>query len=216
MKLTQLPLDNRLILKQELLTSIASLPRKGNNLPDSPITDLNLDQETRTEIDNLTKALENLNPTPKPLLYGLSLLDGSWRLLYSTGQEIRRLEVLPFGFKLGKIFQNIDLASASFENKAFLEDRFSLLKGYVRVTATFEPELSLNTGLPDRKINVNFLQRFLSIQKLVGFGTPMLDPVKVVSARNPVGRTPSLEITYLDDTLRIGRGGEGSLFILTR
>jgi hypothetical protein len=216
MKLSQLPLDNRLILKQELLNLIASLPRKANSLPDSPITDLNLDQETRIEIDNLTKALENLNPTLKPLLYGLSLLAGSWRLLYSTGREIRNLEALPFGFKIGKIFQNIDLDSASFENKAFLEDKLGLLKGYVRVTATFEPELSPNTKLPDRKINVNFRQRFLAIQKIAGLATPMLDPVKVVEAKNPVGRIPNLDITYLDDTLRIGRGGEGSLFILTR
>ncbi|MGL4881793.1 MAG: PAP/fibrillin family protein, partial [Waterburya sp.] len=27
---------------------------------------------------------------------------------------------------------------------------------------------------------------------------------------------PSLNVTYIDDDIRIGRGGDGSLFILTR
>jgi hypothetical protein len=40
--------------------------------------------------------------------------------------------------------------------------------------------------------------------------------MRVVEARNPVGRIPSLKITYIDETMRIGRGGDESLFILTR
>ncbi|MFM1843185.1 MAG: hypothetical protein RLZZ490_1927, partial [Cyanobacteriota bacterium] len=42
------------------------------------------------------------------------------------------------------------------------------------------------------------------------------DPAKVVAAKGPEGRVPFLEITYIDDDLRIGRGGEGSLFVLSR
>ena len=38
----------------------------------------------------------------------------------------------------------------------------------------------------------------------------------VTEARNPSGRIPSLNITYIDETMRIGRGGDGSLFILTK
>lgn len=37
-----------------------------------------------------------------------------------------------------------------------------------------------------------------------------------MKARNPQGRIPSLTITYIDETMRIGRGGDGSLFILTK
>ncbi|MEL7421097.1 MAG: PAP/fibrillin family protein, partial [Cyanobacteria bacterium J06555_3] len=50
----------------------------------------------------------------------------------------------------------------------------------------------------------------------LGLKTKLLDPVKVVEAGNPEGRIPSLDITYVDETMRIGRGGDGSLFILTR
>lgn len=210
------PINNRLAIKTELLSLIESLPRNLWNLPDSPITDLKLPPATVAKIESLTQSLEAVNPNLQPLLYALPLLDGSWRLLYSTAREIRALEKLPLGLKVGQIFQNIDLATASFENKAFVKHSLGLLQGYVKVTATFEANLDQYNRLPDRRINVNFQERFLAIQRVLGWLTPMLDPFKVVAARNPVGRTPTLDITYLDDTVRIGRGGEGSLFILIR
>ena len=91
-----------------------------------------------------------------------------------------------------------------------------MLSGYVRVTATFDPEKPGNEQLPNQKINVDFKQRFLGIEQILGIKTKLFDPIRVVEARNPIGRIPSLNLTYIDDTMRIGRGGDGSLFILTR
>jgi hypothetical protein len=54
------------------------------------------------------------------------------------------------------------------------------------------------------------------VQRLLGIKTPNLDPAKVVPAKAPEGRVPFLEITYIDEDLRIGRGGEGSLFVLSK
>jgi hypothetical protein len=76
--------------------------------------------------------------------------------------------------------------------------------------------LETEDKLPDRKINVDFKQRFLSITKVLGIKTKFLEPFRVVQAQNPQGRIPSLNITYIDETMRIGRGGDGSLFILTK
>lgn len=67
-----------------------------------------------------------------------------------------------------------------------------------------------------KRINVYFNKRYLSIKKIFGIDTPQLNPFKVVSANNPAGRVATLDITYLDETLRIGRGGDGSLFILNK
>ena len=66
------------------------------------------------------------------------------------------------------------------------------------------------------KINVNFDKRYLAIEKIVGINTPKLNPFKVVAANNPQGIIATLDITYLDETLRIGRGGDESLFILQK
>ena len=209
-------IQNRLVIKQNLLSEIENLKSNLKTLAGSPVTDLEIQPEKVESIAKLTLALEKLNPFPRPLLYATNLLDGAWLLQYSTAREIRSLKRLPLGFLVGKIYQVIDLNNASFENKAWVRHSSGLLSGYVRVTATFEPALQEDDRLPDRIINVNFKQRFLGIKKILGIETSLLDPFKVVEARNPSGRIPSLNITYIDETMRIGRGGDGSLFILTR
>lgn len=183
---------------------------------DSPLTDLEIKPQKAQVIESLTQALEKQNPFPRPLLYSGSLLDGAWLLQYSTAREIRSLKRLPLGFLVGKIYQVIDVNNASFENKAWVQHSSGLLSGYVRVTATFKPAIDEDEQLPNQKINVNFQQRFVGIHQVLGIKSRLLDPVRVVEAKNPPGRIPSLDLTYIDETMRIGRGGDGSLFILTR
>ena len=207
--------QNRLKVKQNLLAEIKELQNNLQTLDGSPITDLEISQKKVQKIEALTVNLENLTPFPRPLSYASQLLDGAWLLEYSTAREIRSLSRLPFGFLVGKIYQIIDIKTASFENKAWVEHKTGLLSGYVRVTATFEPA-SKGEELSNQKINVDFKQRFIAITKILGIKTKILDPLKVVEAKNPQGRIPSLDITYIDETMRIGRGGDGSLFILTK
>ena len=211
-----LQIENRLTIKQNLLQEIDTLKKNLNTLTDSPITDLEIPEQKVQHLATLTVALEKLNPFPRPILYSANLLDGSWLLQYSTAREIRSLKRLPLGLQVGGIYQIIDVNGASFENKAWVQHSSGLLSGYVRVTATFEPALQGNDQLPSQRINVDFKQRFLGINQILGLKTNFLDPVKVVEARNPQGRIPSLDVTYIDQTMRIGRGGDGSLFILTK
>ncbi len=208
--------QNRLEVKQNLLAEIKELQNNRQALAGSPIIDLEIGKKRVREIEALTVNLENLTPFPRPLSYGSQLLDGAWLLEYSTAREIRSLRRLPLGFLVGKIYQIIDIQTASFENKAWVEHKTGLLSGYVRVTATFEPASTEDEQLPNQKINVNFRKRFIAITKILGIKTKILDPLKVLEARNPEGRIPSLDITYIDETMRIGRGGDGSLFILTK
>jgi hypothetical protein len=208
--------QNRLTVKQQLLKKIKSLKNNRKALKNSPITDLEIPKQQVEEIKMLTQALEKNNSFFRPLLYATNLLEGAWLLQYSTAREIRSLRSLPFGLMVGEIYQTIDVNNASFENKAWVEHSSGLLSGYVRVTANFEPALETEDKLPDRKINVDFKQRFLSITKVLGIKTKFLEPFRVVQAQNPQGRIPSLNITYIDETMRIGRGGDGSLFILTK
>ncbi|VEP13300.1 PAP_fibrillin [Hyella patelloides LEGE 07179] len=209
-------IPNRLTIKQNLISEIEELKSQTSTLVDSPITDLEIQPQKVQLISSLTQALEKFNPFPRPLLYASNLLDGIWLLQYSTAREIRSLKRLPLGFLVGKIYQIIDINHASFENKAWVQHSFGLLSGYVRVTATFEPSKQGDDQLPNQKINIDFQQRFLGINQILGIKTDLLDPIRVVEAKNPTGRIPSLNLTYIDATMRIGRGGDGSLFILTR
>lgn len=205
---------DRLSIKQKLLEEIERLGKEQPTL--TPLTDLDIPPQSVSAITAITEELEALNPFPQPLLSAEKLLNGAWLLQYSTAREIRSLKCLPLGFQVGQIYQTIDVNEASFENRAWVEHRWGGLSGYVTVTATFEPAKNAEDRLSDQRINVNFQQRFLGIQRILGIQTNWLDPMRVVEARNPVGRIPSLKITYLDETMRIGRGGDESLFILTR
>jgi len=199
---------NSLSLKEQL----QALLEKIQPQDDSPVTNLTLDESLVEEIEQLTVEVEKVNPNPQPLINAISLLNGKWLLQYSTAREIRSLSSLPLGLRIGKVYQEINVENKTFFNLAFVKHPLGLISGSVKVTANFEPAPEDST----KRINVQFENRYLSIETIIGISTPMLNPFKVVPANNPQGRIPSLEVTYLDETLRIGRGGDGSLFILKR
>ena len=203
---------NHQILKEKLQATIKKIKPKSDG---SPITNLKLDKSLVAEIEQLTTELESLNPHPQPLLHATTLLEGAWQLQYSTAREIRSLDSLPLGLQIGKVYQVINIADKLFFNIAQVQHPLGLISGYVKVTANFEPAIDISNTI-DKRINVDFDKRYLAIEKIAGINTPKLNPFRVVAANNPQGRIATLDITYLDETLRIGRGGDGSLFILNK
>ena len=203
---------NNQLLKKKLQETIKNIQTINDG---SPVTNLKLDKTLETEIEQLTKELENLNPHPLPLLYTPNLLEGTWQLQYSTAREIRSLDSLPLGLKVGKVYQVINVGNKEFFNLAQVQHPLKLISGHVKVTASFEPAIN-TSGLADKRINVYFDQRYLAIEKIVGIATPKLNTFKVIKANNPRGRVATLDITYIDETFRIGRGGDQSLFILNK
>ncbi|MGD1715533.1 PAP/fibrillin family protein [Hydrocoleum sp. CS-953] len=203
---------NNQILKEKLQATIKNIQTRNDG---SPVTNVKLEKTLEQEIEKLTKDLESLNLHPQPLLYTPNLLEGSWQLLYSTAREIRSLDSLPLGLKVGKVYQVINVANKEFFNIAQVQHPMKLISGYVKVTASFEPAIN-TSGLADKRINVYFDKRYLAIEKIVGIDTPKLNPFKVVKANNPQGRVATLDITYIDENFRIGRGGDESLFILNK
>ncbi|MEH2279014.1 MAG: PAP/fibrillin family protein [Nostoc sp.] len=206
-------MNNQLLIKEKLQAKLEKIQTKSDG---SPVTDFKLDKTLAEEIEQLTTELESVNPNLNPLLNATYLLDGAWQLQYSTAREIRSLVSLPLGLKLGKVYQVIDVANKLFFNLAKVKHSLGLVSGYVKVTASFEPAKEVSEPLANKRLNVYFDKRCLSIEKIIGINTPQLNQFKVVPANNPTSRTATLDITYLDETLRVGRGGDGSLFILSK
>ena len=90
--------------------------------------------------------LEDRNPIPHPV-EAVDKLNGNWRLLYTTSQELLQIDRFPF-LKLGQIYQYIQASTAKIYNIAEVSG-VPYLEGIVSVVAGFEP-------LSDRRVKVNF------------------------------------------------------------
>ncbi len=173
-----------------------------------------------TELDNqavlaAVTQLEERNPTPQPLS-APEKLGGLWRLLYTTSRDLLRIDQLPL-LKLGQIYQYIDANTATIYNIAEVYG-LPYLEGTVSVAAKFEP-------VSERRVNVRFERSIIGLQRLIDYRSAeyfiaQLEAGKKfmaidfnITAREQKGW---LEVTYLDDDLRIGRGNEGSVFVLTK
>ncbi|MDX2240650.1 MAG: PAP/fibrillin family protein [Leptolyngbyaceae cyanobacterium bins.302] len=159
--------------------------------------------------------LEDRNPTPRPV-EAVELLDGDWRLIYTTSRGILGLDQVPL-LNLGQVYQSIRAAQAKLYNIAEVYG-LPLLEGIVSVAASFVPA-------SDRRVNVRFDRSIVGLQRLIDYQTPQafIDQIEAgekfraidfaITNREQRGW---LDITYLDQDLRIGRGNEGSVFVLTK
>lgn len=172
------------------------------------------------EIDNVRvlsaiQELEDTNPTRKPL-EAKNLLQGDWRLLYTTSKGILGLDRFPL-FKLGQIYQCIRVSEAKVYNIAEIVG-LPMLEGLVSVAATFEP-------VSESRVNVIFERSIIGLQRFFSYNTPKKFIQQIESGKKflpldfKITRGEQkgwLEITYLDEDMRIGRGNEGNVFVLTK
>lgn len=160
--------------------------------------------------------LEDRNPTPRPV-EATELLEGNWRLLYTTSNDLLNLGRLP-AVPLGQIYQCIRTATTSIYNIAEVSE-LPLLEGLVSVVARFEP-------VNERRINVKFERSIVGLRRFIGYQSPnhFIQQIEAGSKFFPAldfdidnrERKAWLDITYLDSDLRIGRGNAGSVFVLTK
>lgn len=163
--------------------------------------------EKKQAIHGLIERLETLNPLAQPAAH-LEQVEGTWELLYSTitimGTKRSKLGLREF-VKIGDMQQSIDVASARAVNTvAFSVTGFGLVKGQLRITASFQP-------VTDSRVAVTFEEAVLEpeqLQKLFQKHYAML-----LSIFNPDGW---LDITYVDARFRVGRDSNGNVFLLRR
>lgn len=167
-----------------------------------------------TILSSLTQ-LEEFNPNPRPLDVP-ELLEGNWRLLYTSSDELLGIGRFPL-LKLGQIYQCIRVGDRKVYNIAEVQS-LPFLDGIVSVAAEFEP-------VSDQRVNVKFNRFIIGSQRLIGYQSPdrLIGDIErgkkfialdfSLQARDQKGW---LDITYLDEDLRIGRGNIGSVFVLTK
>ncbi|MFN6487079.1 MULTISPECIES: PAP/fibrillin family protein [unclassified Nostoc] len=159
--------------------------------------------------------LEDFNPTPRPV-EASNLLDGNWRLLYTTSNALLNLDRLPL-CKLGQIYQCIRVETTSVYNIAEIYG-LPYLEGLVSVAAKFEP-------VSGRRVQVKFERSIIGLQRLIEYNSPVTFIQQIEAGKKFPGIDVAinsdkqqgwLDITYIDNDLRIGRGNEGSVFVLTK
>jgi hypothetical protein len=163
--------------------------------------------------------LESRNPQPRPLTTAIDLLAGDWRLLYTSSQSLLGIDKFPL-VQLGTIYQCIRPTTNAVYNIAEVSSFMPGLNGIVSIVATFTP-------VSESRVNVQFNRSVIGFQKLIDYSTPdrlitaIENGQKFTAIDLPInrqqGRAPAwLEVTYLDESLRISRGNEGSVFVLTK
>lgn len=193
-----------MIGKEDLLAAIAPTNRG-----------ISASAEERRAILAAATRLEERNPTPEPTEAG-DLLNGDWRLLYTTSTELLGIDRFPL-LDLGPIYQCIRLEGSRVYNIAETCSPLSL-DGLVSVVAQFEV-------VSGQRLNVNFERAVFGLQRLAGYRAPStwietLDTGRRLPAIDfQIKRREQpgwIDITYLDEELRINRGNAGSLFVLQR
>jgi len=159
--------------------------------------------------------LEDYNPNRHPL-EAKELLNGNWKLLYTTSQELLRIDNFPF-LKLGEIYQCIRVQDTAIYNIAEVYG-LPFLEGIVSVVAEFE-------AVSEKRVNVKFNRSILGLQSFIGYQSPNRLISEIESGKkftavdfNIQNREQKgwLDITYLDENLRIGRGNQGNVFVLIK
>lgn len=191
--------------KTDLLDAIASTNRGLLAAP-----------EQKQDILEKVARLEACNPTPMALK-ATDLLNGNWQLLYTTSAELLGIDRFPL-LMLGNIYQCVRLEQQRIYNLAEIK---SIVGGLVSVTATFE-------AVSDKRVNVQFDRAIFGLQSTLGYQSPdqfiqamqqtaKFNLLKGIDFGVSSNRDPGwLEITYLDQTMRIGRGNQGSVFVLRK
>ena len=193
-----------IIGKVELIEQLAGLNRG-----------LLASETDRLAVQSAVARLEERNPTARPL-EAPELLEGNWRLLYTTSRDLLGLGRFPV-LQLGQIYQCIRTQTAQIYNIAELSG-LPLLEGIVSVSAQFTP-------VSEKRVEVQFKRSVFGLQRLLPYYSPsqfieLLEtpmPLKAIDFPIDSNRIPGwLDVTYLDQDLRVGRGNEGSLFVLTK
>ncbi|KAJ8904092.1 hypothetical protein NDN08_000621 [Rhodosorus marinus] len=148
------------------------------------------DKDAQERVEDQIRELEALNQFPQTI--SSELLDGSWNLKYTTSKVI-------LGKNLPGVFQYVRGSNRQILNT---KDLTGVNKVKTKFAGLFEFEYVIQLSLTARPPQ----------RALVKFENVKLGPF-TFNLSFGVGY---IDVTYIDDDLRITRGSEGNVFILVR
>ncbi|DBB16532.1 TPA: hypothetical protein ACH3X3_014796 [Trebouxia sp. C0006] len=158
--------------KEELLAAIQPLQRG-----------VSATEDDQKDVEQLIKKLEKVNPNPKSL--ASPLINGKWKLIYTTSQSILQSKRPAVLRPNGPIFQYIDAPNGKARN----QESWPFFNS---VAADLSPETNSRVGVQFTQFKI--------------FG---LLPITA-----PESAKGKLDTTFVDEELRISRGDKGNLFVL--
>ena len=145
----------------------------------------------QNEIEELIRQVEATNRSSSP--GADSNLSGEWDTIYTTSTSILGLGKPGF-LQANRIVQEIDAPNLRAKNVEYFQF------GPLQIVNSVDAKL---TPVSPKKFNVNFIQ----------FNILNLFSINVEKNNRFTGW---LEVTYLDEDLRISRGNKGNLFVLVK
>ena len=143
------------------------------------------------------------------------LLTANWKLLYTNRDSFSPLDRLP-GVKQRQVWQRIDVSQGLVLNLIELE-----VPGLLQILAAIKARFEV---MSPKRLKVIFERAFITFPGLLS-GKNAVDWLAQFSQEKNTppavsfstqGQSGWLEIVYLDETLRIGLGNQGNLFVLKR
>lgn len=200
-----------------MASELANLKQELISISQATDIGFNLTPDTKQQIESLASQIEHSNPTPEPISH-MQLVEGRWRLLYSTfGLERETtLQRLAFGklpnvsVRVTGIFQEIHTDGQQYLNLIEFTAP-SGVKGIVRVTAQYTLEDSQRLNVDFQATSVTSANHDLSdaaLREALG-----VDDSPLTSTLSFNGWS---DVTYLDHDLRLMRGNNHNLYVLLR
>ncbi|HLO86067.1 MAG TPA: PAP/fibrillin family protein [Nostocaceae cyanobacterium] len=200
------------------MSELTNLKQELINLATSTDIGFNLTPEIKEKIESLAAEVEALNPTPEPTKH-LDLVEGRWRLLYSTFglEKETTLARLSFGklpnvpISVNGIFQEVAAENHQYNNLIEFNTS-SGLPGIVVVNARY-------SITDEKRLTIDFLATSV---KSVNADLSDADFRAALGVEPDAVLESQLEfngwsdVTYLDENLRLMRGNANNLYVLLR
>jgi hypothetical protein len=206
----------------------------------APATNATISNKVSSQIEDFVFLMERIAANRNNALS--EKLSGSWRLLYSNASEIVSLSKgLPLGFYVGPTYQPLDTGLGFFENSARVNHPYNLASLQTVVVGRVYPgeKGSFNAvgieNTDNNRVDIEFELIVFQLDKILGITLDepirkiLIPKKKQIMTSGPTSSSlssetndnksqalPANDQTYLDDNVRIVRGGDGSLFIFSR